>query len=256
MAGEGDAAVLDGAGVEEVEEDALAFLDADGFAGAEGLVVDGVGHGVDLEAVGGGVEDGGLLELRVVLALLVGVVHVGGEEGLPVAEGEEDLLIVLAGVVAGVDVKEAELAGVGAFVEVGIGHGVGVVPAGAGGARGELIAAAALWRDEGCGFLFDPVDFGGDEQAVPVDEFGDVGGVDDVDGDGLALAHAQDGAGRGAVVADGAEDAFGGELDGDGGDAEGVVGFAFGGGCGVRGLGDHLPASGRAGAGLLLPGLG
>ncbi len=52
VAGEGDAAVLDGAGVEEVEEDALAFFDADGFAGAEGLVVDGVGHGVDFEAVG------------------------------------------------------------------------------------------------------------------------------------------------------------------------------------------------------------
>ena len=37
------AAVFDRAGVEEVEEDALALADADGFAGAEGLVVDGVG---------------------------------------------------------------------------------------------------------------------------------------------------------------------------------------------------------------------
>ena len=39
-------------GVEEVEEDALALLDADGFAGAEGVVVDGEGGGVDFEAVG------------------------------------------------------------------------------------------------------------------------------------------------------------------------------------------------------------
>jgi hypothetical protein len=54
----------------------------------------------------------------------------------------------------------------------------------------ELIAAAALWRDEGGGLLFYAVDVGGDEKAVPVDEFGDVGGVDDVDGDGFALAHA------------------------------------------------------------------
>ena len=30
-----------------------------GFAGAERLVVDGVGHGADLEAVGVGVQDGG-----------------------------------------------------------------------------------------------------------------------------------------------------------------------------------------------------
>ena len=60
VAAEGDAAVLDGAGVEEVEEDALALGDADGFAGAEGLVVDGVGGGGDFEAVGRGVEDGGL----------------------------------------------------------------------------------------------------------------------------------------------------------------------------------------------------
>jgi hypothetical protein len=61
-----------------------------------------------------------------------------------------------------------------------------------------------------------------------VDEFGDVGRVDDIDGDGFALAHAENGAGGGAVVADGREDALGGELDGDRGDAEGVVGFACG----------------------------
>ena len=41
----------------------------------------------------------------------------------------------MAGVLARVDVDEAELAGVGAFVQVGHGHGVGVVPARAGRAR-------------------------------------------------------------------------------------------------------------------------
>ena len=65
-----------------------------------------------------------------------------------------------------------------------------------------------------------------------MDELGGVGVVDDVDGDGLALLHAEDGAGGGAVVADGGEDAVGGELDGDGGDAEGDVGFGGGGGGG------------------------
>jgi hypothetical protein len=42
VAAEGNAAVLDGGGVEEVEEDALALRNADGFAGAECFVVDGV----------------------------------------------------------------------------------------------------------------------------------------------------------------------------------------------------------------------
>jgi len=43
VSGEGDAAVFDGAGVEEVEEDALAFFDADGLARTKGLIVNGVG---------------------------------------------------------------------------------------------------------------------------------------------------------------------------------------------------------------------
>ena len=98
--------------------------------------------GVDFEAVGGGVEDGGLFGLGAGLGVVVIVVHVGGEEGLPVAEGEEELLIVVAGVAGGFDVDEAELAGVGALVQVGHGHGVGVVPARAGGGGGELEAAA------------------------------------------------------------------------------------------------------------------
>ena len=102
MAGEGDAAVFDGGGVEEVEEDALALFDADGFAGAEGLVVDGVGHGVDLEAIGAGVEVGGFFGLGAGFGVVVVVLHVGGEEGLPVAEGEEVFLIVAAGVSGGV----------------------------------------------------------------------------------------------------------------------------------------------------------
>ena len=67
---------------------------------------------------------------------------------------------------------------------------------------------------------------------MKVNKLGGVGLVEDVDGDGLALLHAEDGAGGRAVVADGGEDAVGGELDGDGGDADGVVGFGGGGGGG------------------------
>ena len=246
VAGEGDAAVLDGAGVEEVEEDALAGFDAEGFAGAEGFVVNGVGHGADFEAIGGGVEGGGLLGLGAVAGVVVIVLHVGHEEGLPVAEGEEVLLIVAAGIGGGVDVDEAELAGVGTFVEVGVGHGVGVVPAGAEGFGRELVAAVAAGWDEGGAFFFDSVDVGGDQHAVPVDQLGGVGVVDDVDGEGPALFHPQDWPGGCSVVADGGEDAVGGELDGDGLDAQGEVGF--GGGGGLRCGGGHLHlGEGRSG---------
>ena len=47
------------------------------------------------------------------------------------------------------------------------------------------------------------------------------------DGDLAAFLHAQDGAGGGSVVADGGENALGGEFDGDGFDAEGDVGFGL-----------------------------
>ena len=66
------------------------------------------------------------------------------------------------------------------------------------------------------------------------------------DGDGLALLHAEDGAGGGAVVADGGEDAVGGELDGDGRDAEGDVGSGGGGWMSAGGTGEHDHLSGYA----------
>ena len=67
---------------------------------------------------------------------------------------------------------------------------------------------------------------------MPVELFGRVGVVVDVDGDRLAFLEAQQRAGELAVVGGGGDDAVGGELDGAGGDAEGVVGW--GGGFGLR----------------------
>ena len=109
------------------------------------------------------------------------------------------------------------------------------------GRRREFVAAASVRRNGGRAFFLGAVDFGGNEQAVPVDDLGRIGLVDDVDGDGLALLHAQDRARRRAVVADGGEDPVGGKFDGDRGDAEGDVG-------GRRGRGEGLwaLAAGRA----------
>ncbi len=89
----------------------------------------------------------------------------------------------------------------------------------------ELDALAAMGRDNRRTLLLGAVDVGWDEQPVPVDELRRIGVVDDFYGDGLAFAHAQDGAGGGAVVADGGEDVGPVELDGDRRDAEGVVGL-------------------------------
>ncbi len=137
-----------------------------------------------------------LFQQRAVVGVVVIVFHGGGEERLPVAQGEEELLVVVAGIVAAVDVDEAELAGVGPFVQVVHGHGVGVIPAAAGGAGSELEAAPAVRRDEGRAFFFGAVHLGRNEHAVPVDQLRRVGVVDDIDRDRLALAHAQNRAGR------------------------------------------------------------
>src|SRR6185437_14018742 len=99
MATERDAAVLGGACGAEVEEDALTLAHAKGFADAEGSIVDGVSGGGDLKAVGCRVEDLRLFGLRGVgVVHLVHVDHLGGEEGVPVAESEEEFLIVGAGI--------------------------------------------------------------------------------------------------------------------------------------------------------------
>jgi hypothetical protein len=185
----------------------------------------------------------------------VHVDHLSGEERFPIPEGEEELLIVVAGIGGGIDVEESELAGVGAAVQIGHRHGVRVVPAGAGWCGCELVSAIAVRGDRRSVFFLDSVDFGGNEETVPVDEFGRVGVVDDVDGDWLALLHAEDGAGRGSVVTDGGEYAVGGEFDGDRGDADGD-GRGIGAGCGGRrgagvraGKHDHLADCAAGGCG-------
>ena len=91
-----------------------------------------------------GVQDGRFFEQRADVSFVVIVLHGirAGEERLPVAQREKEFLIVLAGIVAAIDVDEAELAGIGALVQVVHGHGVRVVPAGSGRAGSELDSGA------------------------------------------------------------------------------------------------------------------
>src|SRR5579859_472372 len=60
--GKGNAAILNRAGIEEVDEQSLALADTDGLARSERLVIDRVSHGADFEAVRIGVERGRLLQ--------------------------------------------------------------------------------------------------------------------------------------------------------------------------------------------------
>ncbi len=98
MTGERQFNVLRRAPVQNMEEDALAFLDAHGFAVAKRFAVDAKALVADLPTVGFG------LLIFFFLARLFGgsdvrVVHLlfGGKERLPLVRGQKNFLIVLAG---------------------------------------------------------------------------------------------------------------------------------------------------------------
>src|ERR1700753_338888 len=117
----------------------LALLYPDRLPRTQRLVVDGVGHGIDLQPVSVGVQHRGLLRLRSVMTIVVIIVHAAGEERFPVAQGKKDLLVVSSWVVPSVDIDKAELTGIAAAMEVGFGHGVRVIPTRSGRTRCELI---------------------------------------------------------------------------------------------------------------------
>ena len=58
------------------------------------------------------------------MGVIVIVLHVSGEKWLPIAHREKEFLIVVARIVAAIDVNKAELPGVRAFVQIIHRHGV------------------------------------------------------------------------------------------------------------------------------------
>ena len=183
MAGEGYPVDVGGAGVQDVEEQALALLDADGFTEAEHLAVDGG------DVVGGG-------HVAVVAAL---------ELAVPVMEREKGFGVVGARVVGGFDEERAVESVEEAFGEVVSRVDVGVIPAEAGGVRGESVVGLDAGSDHGRAFFHGTVDIGGKEEAVPVEDLGVRGVVADGDGGGPAVAHADEGTGDLVVVGEGAD---------------------------------------------------
>src|SRR5271163_2150641 len=128
MASQRDAAVFDGTCVEEMNQQALAFADAKWITGSKCLVVDRIGHGTDFQAAGVCVQRGRLLEQRSIMGIVVIVIHGAGEERLPIAQRKEKFLIVLAEVVAALDVDKTKLACISPLMEVSHRHGMRVVP--------------------------------------------------------------------------------------------------------------------------------
>ena len=72
-----------------------------------------------------------------------------------------------------------------------------------------------------------PSTSGGNEQSVPMNQFGNVGFIDDVHRDRLPFFHAKHRAGRSSVVADGADDAGRSEFHCHGRNSQGEIRFGI-----------------------------
>ena len=198
---ERDPMLLGRTGVEDVQEDALSVLDAQRFAKTEDTAVDG------------GKSIFGIHR----------TVSAAGHLAFPVVKGEEEFLVVVAGVVAGLDEQKAMLAGVLRLFEVCAGEGVGVVPAEACRAGRVGIARLAAGGDHRRAFFHGAIDIGRQKETVPMNDFFVGGVVGHIDGDLLPFPEAKQRAGDLLVVGDGLDGVFWGDLKRVGGDVYRVI---------------------------------
>ena len=179
-----------GARIDDPEEDALSLAHANGLAAAQHLPVDGA-----------------VLELDVARAA-------GGEVRLPFVEQQRHFLVVCAGFIRPFHDQHAELARVGALLQVVPCVVVAVIPAGARGIGHERIAATPPARRHARrAFLVGAIDLGRDVKPVPVHDVFIRGVVPHFHVEGPALPRAKQGARRLAVVADGLDHASGRDLE-------------------------------------------
>ena len=129
-----------------MKQHALARLDANRLARAERLVVDGINIGSALPGPGPRIQHRRPFRLRRAGIEIVGIHRLIGEVRLPIAQREIVFLIVVAGIGRALDDQKAELPGETAAMQVVHRHGVGVIPARAGGRGRELIAARSVRR--------------------------------------------------------------------------------------------------------------
>src|SRR5215468_8726757 len=139
------------------------------------------------------------------MGIVVLIVHGRCKEGLPIAQGEEEFLVVLARVVAVFDVDEAELARVRALVQVIHSHGVRVIPSASGWTWREFEAPPSMRLYDRRALLLRAVHLGRDEHAMPMNKLRCIRVVDDVNSDPSPGPHSKEGAGCGAVIPGGRE---------------------------------------------------
>src|SRR5208283_1246253 len=126
-----------------------------------------------------------------------------GEEGLPVAQGQKQFLVMLAKVLPAFDKNESKLASVRALVQVIHGHRMRVVPPAARRPRSELEPPLPVWRYRRRTLFLRAVHLGWNQHAVPVHKLWRIRSIDHIDRDRLSLLHPQHRSRCCTVVTDG-----------------------------------------------------
>ncbi len=121
MPGKGDPVNFAGAGIKNVEKNALACLDAQRLAETQDAAVDG----------------------RYSIDRIHRTVTAGFQVAIPIMQREEDLLVIARRIVAGFNKQKSMFTGVLALVQIFAGESMGVIPAEARRARGKRIARVA-----------------------------------------------------------------------------------------------------------------
>jgi hypothetical protein len=98
--------------------------------------------------------------------------------------------------------QETVLAAIEAARQIVLGHGMGVIPASAGGLGFESVGRRVSRHDHGRPLFHGAIHRRRNFQSVPVDEFGNIGIVDNSDRDPLTLAQPNQRTRRGSVVTD------------------------------------------------------
>ena len=238
MSWHGETANLRGASVQNVKENSLAVLDANGIAVAQHPPIDRERAVANFKAMRHALGERRLHgRLSSFLQLLVDGrgrekihVHVASaaEGRLEFLQDKEDLAVVVSGLVPGLDVNRSHQAAVLSCGKICPCAHVRMVKAKARWRGREDDAPLSVRRNEGRTFFGGAVNIGRDRLAVPVQLFGRVRVVVDIDGDLPAFLKAQQRAGELAVVRGDRNDAIGREFDRRGGDPQGVIGDAIG----------------------------
>ncbi len=231
--GQGQTADFRGAAVQDVEQHALALLHSDGLAASEHLPIDGEGAIANFKAVWHAFGErcihgtlarffqffyrrGGREEIH-------GHVAASAQRGLELFQREKNLSVVGARIVPRLDVNGPHQTGILTGVQVGPRAHMSVVKAVARRPGSKRDPAASVRRDVGRPFFGRTVDVGGEELAMPVQLFGNVGPVVDFDGDRFAFLESQQRAGELTVVGSRGNNPIRSQFHRFDGDVQGVI---------------------------------